>query len=77
MVSYWCIRRTQYIPQFGDVLQEMGILLGGCLTVKNQWGLLTGDDGVGLGVFISLTLLLANLQMDSVNYGIQGLNFTC
>ena len=29
------------------VLQEMGILLGGCLTVKNQWGLLTGDDGVG------------------------------
>ncbi len=40
-------------------------------------GLLTGDDGVGFGVFISLTLLLANLQMGSVNYGIQGLNFTC
>ena len=27
------------------VLQELGILLGGCLTVKNLWGLLTGDDG--------------------------------
>ena len=27
-------------------LQELGILLGGCLTVKNQWELLTGDDGV-------------------------------
>jgi len=26
-------------------LQESGILLGGCLTVKNKWGLLTGDDG--------------------------------
>ena len=25
-------------------LQELGILLGGCLTVKNQWGLVTGDD---------------------------------
>ena len=36
-----------------------------------------GNDGVGFGVFISLTLLLANLQMGSVNYGIQGLNFTC
>ena len=23
------------------------ILLGGCLTVKNEWGLLTGDDVVG------------------------------
>ena len=27
----------------------MGILLGGCLTVKNLWGLLTGDDGVVFG----------------------------
>ena len=24
LVPYWCIRRTQYIPQFGDVLQERG-----------------------------------------------------
>ena len=23
----------------------MGILLGGCLTVKNWWELLTGDEG--------------------------------
>ena len=30
-------------------IQEYGILLGGCLTVKNQWELLTGDDGVGFG----------------------------
>ena len=35
------------------------------------------NDGVGFGIFISLTLLLANLQMGSVNYGRQGLNFTC
>jgi len=27
------------------VLQEYGILLGGSLTEKNQWVLLTGDDG--------------------------------
>ena len=30
------------------VLQGVGILLGGCLTVKNKWGTMTGDDGVGL-----------------------------
>ena len=28
-------------------LQELGILLGWCMTVKNSGGLLTGDDGVG------------------------------
>ena len=28
-------------------LKNTGILLGGCLTVKNQWGLLTGDEGIG------------------------------
>jgi len=27
------------------VLQELGILLGVCLTVKNLWELLTGDVG--------------------------------
>jgi len=31
------------------VLQEWGILLGGCLTVKNKWELITGDDGCGVG----------------------------
>ena len=32
------------------ILQEQRILLGRCLTVKNLWELLTGDDGgVGLG----------------------------
>ena len=30
------------------VIQEKGILLGGCLPLKNLWGLLIGDDGVGL-----------------------------
>ena len=25
--------------------QNERILLGGCLTVKNQWELMTGDDG--------------------------------
>ena len=29
------------------VIKEKGILLGVCLTVKNRWGLLTGDDEVG------------------------------
>ncbi|SVB74549.1 uncharacterized protein METZ01_LOCUS227403 [marine metagenome] len=23
-------------------------MFGGCLAVKNYWGLLTGDDGVGI-----------------------------
>jgi len=31
----WWFKKTQYIPRFGGVLQEQGILLGGCLTVKN------------------------------------------
>jgi len=30
--------------------QNVRILLGGCLTVKNKWGLLTGDDGVGFSL---------------------------
>jgi len=34
-VSYYWFGKTQYIPRFGGVLQELGILLGGCLTVKN------------------------------------------
>jgi len=29
------------------ILKELGFLLGGCLTVKNYLGLLTGDDLVG------------------------------
>ena len=32
------------------VIQELGILLGGCLTVKNYWELFTGDDGVGFSL---------------------------
>ena len=60
LVSYKCIRRTQYIPRFGGVLQEQGILLGGCLTCEDLVGVtwsvsdceelvgeVTGDDGVG------------------------------
>jgi len=31
-------RRSQYIPRFGGVLQEMGILLGGCLTCEELVG---------------------------------------
>ena len=38
-----CTFRIDNINLF--VLQELGILLGGCLTVKNYWGLLTGDKG--------------------------------
>ena len=32
----------------------MGILLGGCLTVKNLWGLLTGGDEVGFSGFLKV-----------------------
>ena len=42
-VSYWCFRRTQFIPRFGGVLQESGKIVEGCLTVKNLWGLLTEE----------------------------------
>jgi len=31
------------------VLQECRKIVELCLTVKNQWGLLTGDHGVGCG----------------------------
>jgi len=31
--------------------KKVGILLGGCLTVKNEWELIAGDDGVGLGEY--------------------------
>ena len=37
-------RRPQYIPELGLNYNVQGILLGGCLTVKNLWGSLTGDD---------------------------------
>jgi len=29
---YKWIRRTQYIPEFGGFYNNLGILLGGCLT---------------------------------------------
>ena len=31
----------------GGGYKSVVIVLGGCMTVKNYWGLLTGDDGVG------------------------------
>ena len=34
-------------------LQESGDF-GGCLTVKNQWELLTGDDGVGIMKIVTM-----------------------
>ena len=34
------------------ILQELGILLGVCLTVKNYWWFLTGNDGVGFLILI-------------------------
>jgi len=39
---------TQYIPSIGMFYKNEGFFLGGWLTVKNLWGLLTGN-GVGLG----------------------------
>jgi len=38
----WCIRKTQVIPELGLFYKNVGILLGGRMTVKNYWGLLTG-----------------------------------
>ena len=35
LVSYKWFRRTQYIPKFRGFYKKVGILLGGCLTVKN------------------------------------------
>jgi hypothetical protein len=35
LVSYKWIRITQLIPSFVGFYKEVGILLGGCLTVKN------------------------------------------
>ena len=52
----WCIRRTHYIPRFGGVLKECGILLGVCLTCEELvGGGLVGDDGVGfMGDYCSI-----------------------
>ena len=35
----------------GDFTRKWGFYLKGCLTVKNWWELLTGDDGVDGGDF--------------------------
>jgi hypothetical protein len=35
LVSYKWIRKTQVIPELGVDYNVWGILLGGCLTVKN------------------------------------------
>ena len=47
-----------------SILLKQGILLGGCLTVKNYWGLLTGDDGVDLGE--------SNIYHQLVDFSIMG-----
>ena len=46
-IPFGGFRVTQYITSIGLFYKNGGILLGGCLTVKNWWELLTGDDGVG------------------------------
>jgi|ETNmetMinimDraft_16_1059900.scaffolds.fasta_scaffold856350_2 hypothetical protein len=45
LVSFWWITRTNYIPELGVDYKEVRILIEGCLTGKNEWELLTGDDG--------------------------------
>ena len=37
--------RNLFYQKVGRLYKNMGILLGWCLTAKNQWELLTGDDG--------------------------------
>ena len=49
----WFQQNPTYIFNW-FVLQELGILLGGSLTVKNWWGALTGDDGFNLVEFIEV-----------------------
>ena len=44
--------RVINIPSLG-VFYKNGCC-GGCLTEKNQWVLLTGDDGVGFNYYINL-----------------------
>ena len=52
MVSYKWIRRTQYIPQFGEFYKEVGILLGDCLTYEElvgvNWSLSDCEELVGV-----------------------------
>ncbi|SVC99878.1 uncharacterized protein METZ01_LOCUS352732, partial [marine metagenome] len=55
-VKYYCfvLENPTYTRIWG-ILQECGVLLGGCLTVKNYvGGLLTGDDVIDLVVGISV-----------------------
>jgi len=41
--------RTQYITSIGLFYKNVGILLGGCLTVKNWWGSLEDEITVRCG----------------------------
>ena len=41
------ICQVYYLIVGGVFYKNVGILLRGCLNVKNYWELLTGDDGVG------------------------------
>ena len=45
-VTHIWLKLSQFLASIGSLYKEVGILHGGCLTVKNYWGLLTGDDGV-------------------------------
>ena len=47
LVSFWLVGESNLYHDSG-VFYKNG-LVEGCQTVKNQWGLLTGDDGVGCG----------------------------
>ena len=42
----WLVQNCPIYNTYRFVLQELRILLGGCLTVMNQWGLITGDGRV-------------------------------
>ena len=55
---------TYIILMLRGILQELRNLHGGCLTVKNQWGLVTGDDGVCIGE--------SNIYHQLVDFSIMG-----
>ena len=48
----WLVQNCPIYNTYRFVLQELGILLGGCLTVKNQWDQSQEMMGLVLGSFL-------------------------
>ena len=61
LVSYLVDQENPTYTMIWCILQELWVLLGGCLTLKNQLVVFTGDDGVGFREFIAVFLHLPSL----------------